>query len=901
MPMTIKSKIKSFIKERFKDFAFDFYFPRIYSKAAKKVVVENKVVFVEAREKSMPDSYKVIYHYLRDGYKFDLHLTLLKEGWAGFINYYRNCVAMLRQIATAKYVFLNDASSIISCVKLRPETSVIQLWHACGAFKKWGMSTADLKFGGSREEVLKHPFYKNLSLVTVSSSEVIWAYAEAMVLEDRQEIIQALGVSRTDVFFDDDFTAKARTHVEEHIPECVSKKIILYAPTFRGGVASAQGPDELDVMKMHAALGSEYVLLIRHHPFVKNIPHVPEGCGNFAFLTDSSIAIDELLCVADICITDYSSLVFEYSLFARPMIFFAYDLDDYNDWRGFYYDYDELTPGPVYKTTQEIIRYIEKIEIFDDREVLEFRNRFMNACDGQATKRICETVFGDDLCRYAKSKTHKALDGQNPIEKNISIIIPAYNAMPELSKGLQSIVDQTYDLHHIEAIVVDDGSNDSTWEEIQRFVSLYPDLFVGIKLSEPSGSPAKPRNKALDVARGEYIFFLDADDWLGSEAVEKMLAHAVSWGSDVLFVKMKGENGREVPQSMFTHDQPEVDLYKSKVLWSIGPLKLYRRSLLEENNLRFFEEGMPEDLHLVLPALVEAKIISVASDYDYYHVCWRVEEKRNTSLSIWDDLESNLVSYGILFDFIKRRTPRWTRDRVLMRRLFRRDIYNMLISLVENYQDEEQEKLYSRVVDMFSPYYRKKMFKTASFDKRVVLDAGMSGNLKLLKHVVQAKESIYYECAFRDTRYALYYRLDSEEGAISGEITKSLVFTCQIDEVKKTKVDSVGVKGVSTISKSIILLPGETQLNLILRKKNSFIKKIFPCKYHLRDNEFLDENMHELKWHVILDFSLIDDVVGQAHVGSQWYFYMRVSGRHISKEVRLGLSDSIGVELAFRK
>ena len=118
---------------------------------------------------------------------------------------------------------------------------------------------------------------------------------------------------------------------------------------------------------------------------------MPEGCRNFLFDVTDSLAIDELICAADMCISDYSSLVFEYALFERPMIFFAYDIDSYDDWRGFYYDYDELTPGPVVKTTEELVRDIEKFEkIFDAAEVRAFAGRFMSACDGKATDRILE-------------------------------------------------------------------------------------------------------------------------------------------------------------------------------------------------------------------------------------------------------------------------------------------------------------------------------------------------------------------------------------------------------------------------------------------------------------------------------------------------------------------------------
>ena len=82
------------------------------------------------------------------------------------------------------------------------------------------------------------------------------------------------------------------------------------------------------------------------------------------------------------------------------MIFFAYDLEDYFDWRGFYYNYDELTPGPVVTTNEEIVAYIHQVkDHFDPSEVRAFRNRFMSACDGHATERIIDLVTGKDKKR----------------------------------------------------------------------------------------------------------------------------------------------------------------------------------------------------------------------------------------------------------------------------------------------------------------------------------------------------------------------------------------------------------------------------------------------------------------------------------------------------------------------
>ncbi len=325
---------------------------------------------------------------------YDVQIFYLHSLTLHGLKYVRRVIALYQELAQARYVFLEDASNVVSAVSLRPETVVAQLWHGCGAFKKFGFSTSELLFGGSRKEKTKYPYYKNLDLVTISAPEVAWAYAEAMGLEDTPEIIVPTGISRTDVFFEEDFLYAARKTVENVVPQAKEKKIILYAPTFRGMVDNAKAPDRLDIIAMQKAIGEECILLCKHHPYVKVRPEIPEEARAFAFDVSETLDIDSLLCVADVCISDYSSLVFEYALFGRPMVFFAYDLDEYCDWRGFYYDYDQLTPGPVVQTNEALIAYIKSVlEVFDDRQIQAFRTRFMGACDGHATERILELVL----------------------------------------------------------------------------------------------------------------------------------------------------------------------------------------------------------------------------------------------------------------------------------------------------------------------------------------------------------------------------------------------------------------------------------------------------------------------------------------------------------------------------
>ena len=380
-----------------KDYFLGKELPRRYARALKEKPFDpRKVLFVQGKLESVPDAFSILMPRLMADPRFDVQFIGLGQQVRSFSTYRARCLEFMAELASAAYVFLEDASDVVSCVDLRSETKVVQLWHACGAFKRWGMSVADLKFGNTGDNILRHPFYRNLSLVTVSAPEVEWAYREAMMLEDTPEIVQPLGVSRTDVFFDGGFVEASREWLLGSFPKIGDRKVILYAPTFRGSTRHAKGPDALDIAAMKHALGKDYALVVKHHPFVKNPPSIPQGCNDFAFLAPPDAPGDSLMAAADIMVTDYSSMVFEYSLLGRPMAFFAYDIDEYSDWRGFYYDYDEMTPGPVVKATEELISYVSNIDVRFDPEIVEaFREKFMSACDGHATERICATLFGD--------------------------------------------------------------------------------------------------------------------------------------------------------------------------------------------------------------------------------------------------------------------------------------------------------------------------------------------------------------------------------------------------------------------------------------------------------------------------------------------------------------------------
>ncbi len=376
--------------KRFRFWVQDRQYPAIYRRAAKHPVKENKVLFFESSRSELSNSFSVMFDRLqKDGY--DLHCHFLRHTTTPHKQQRKVCRAFFRDLATARVLFLDEGTDLLSHIPVRRETTVVQLWHGCGAFKKFGRSTAEKSFGASGEYMDTHPFHSHYDLVTVSSPDVVWAYEEAMDIAHESGIVQPVGVSRTDVFFDAAFLKKAKDAVHTAVPQSEHKQIILYAPTFRGEIMDAYAPDKLDLSALKEALSDRYVLLLKHHPHVKHRPPVPDDCKAFAFDVTDSLSIEDLLCSADVCVSDYSSLIFEFSLFEKPMLFFAYDLEDYFDARGFYYNYDALTPGPVLRTSDAVCAALRDVDAwFDPAQVRAFKEKFMSACDGHATARIMQ-------------------------------------------------------------------------------------------------------------------------------------------------------------------------------------------------------------------------------------------------------------------------------------------------------------------------------------------------------------------------------------------------------------------------------------------------------------------------------------------------------------------------------
>lgn len=366
--------------------------PEIYRQNCEKPI-ENKVIFMENGNSPSPSS-SLLSNTIMNRKLYDVHYAGMKIRQVPWVEYYENACRFIEDLATAKALFMSTANDFLSHFEVREETKVIQLWHGVGVFKKVGYSTIGKSFGRNAAARAEYDQYRNYDYVTIAAEEQTWIFEDAMHLEKSQ--IAPIGVARTDVFYDEKYINDTYGKLYKAFPQAKGKKIILYAPTFRGETANAKAPDRLDIRKFADALSDDYILLIKHHGLSKDIPPIPDDLENtFAFDMNRNkvLSIERLLAIADICITDYSSIAFEYAIMERPLIFFAYDLEDYIDERGLYYDYDEITPGPVCKTNEEMIEYIKNIdENFDKNKIHQFKQKHVGACDGHAVDRTIELI-----------------------------------------------------------------------------------------------------------------------------------------------------------------------------------------------------------------------------------------------------------------------------------------------------------------------------------------------------------------------------------------------------------------------------------------------------------------------------------------------------------------------------
>ncbi|MFJ6383778.1 glycosyltransferase family 2 protein [Kitasatospora sp. NPDC092039] len=199
---------------------------------------------------------------------------------------------------------------------------------------------------------------------------------------------------------------------------------------------------------------------------------------------------------------------------------------------------------------------------------------------------------------------------------DVTAVVAVHDTAPYLTACLDSLVGQSLAPGRLEVVAVDDGSTDGGGELLDGYAARHPGLFTVVRRPR-SGGPAGPANRGLELARGRYVLFLDAGDRLGEEALERLVAAADAWGSDVVVPKQAGVDGRPVPPGAFHTDAASVGFADSALAWALGGTKLFRRDLLRHHGLRRDErlKAFSEQL-FTLEACLRAARVSVLASYD---------------------------------------------------------------------------------------------------------------------------------------------------------------------------------------------------------------------------------------------------------------------------------------------
>lgn len=380
------------------------YFPtmrklyKVMSKVLKKD--PNLILFESNVGKQVSDSPFAIYEELiRTNVNY-------KYVWAynGKISFENSNTKVIKRLSPEYFYYLAKAKFWInnqnfpSYLKKQKSQTYIQTWHGT-PLKKMQNDVEHFEGKDSGYIHRVNAAVKQWDYLVSPSPYATKAFRSAF--QFKKEILE-VGYPRNDIFYAGKEQQQLRSEAVKKkylIPE--NKKIILYAPTFRDDQVDSKNKHQfdlqLDLEKLKATLSEDYVLLIRAHVIVANNLTIPLDCRNFAFNVSKYNNIQDLYLAADICITDYSSVMFDFAHTKRPLLFYTYDLEHYKEnLRGFYMDFEKEAPGPLLMNTEQLIHAVTNIDDVSTQYTEKYEAFYTKYCgleDGHAASKIVQRFF----------------------------------------------------------------------------------------------------------------------------------------------------------------------------------------------------------------------------------------------------------------------------------------------------------------------------------------------------------------------------------------------------------------------------------------------------------------------------------------------------------------------------
>ena len=328
----------------------------------------------------------------RPGARIVTFLEPYSYGFLGKVAYLLRLIRGTYLLRTSSLFVVDNAYLPVHVAPHRRGTTVVQVWHAVGALKRFGADTTTGLAEPERSFLHHHYDY-----VVCAGEASRGPYSRA--LRTPPERVLPLGAPRTDFFFDDAAMVAARERVLAAYPRLREGRVVLYAPTFRGRGRAKRSAPGFDPVTVRAALPPGHVLAIKTHP---NLDPAHVAADGFDVVIDRRHEINEVLVAADVLVTDYSSSIYEWALLRRPLVLLTEDLADYERDPGMYLDAATELIGEHVTDPAALSDAIAGARV-DEAAWSAFIERRIDACDGHASARFVERFVpaGDGVTRRA--------------------------------------------------------------------------------------------------------------------------------------------------------------------------------------------------------------------------------------------------------------------------------------------------------------------------------------------------------------------------------------------------------------------------------------------------------------------------------------------------------------------
>lgn len=345
----------------------------------KRRKTEDKIAFISRQSETPSTDFRYLINEIKTNYpqyKVTVLCKMIPSSLGGKIKYLGEMFRQMKAFATSKVVVLDGYCILASMLRHKKDLKIIQIWHALGAFKKFGRSVLDKEGGKSSKTAKAFKMHKNYSLIAASGDECVPFFSEAFGQPESRFI--PIGIPRMDYLTDKEENARVRGNILLKYPQLDNgRKNILYAPTFRDTdedrAALAAATKEL----VNKANYSDFNLIVKHHVVDSNKEQIYTDSRMNMAEGENFTAMD-FMCVADYVVTDYSSVIYEALLKDLPIYIYCFDSDKYIDERGFYIDFWTDLPALYSKNAKGICDFIASGMRANSEKEEKFKKAYVN-------------------------------------------------------------------------------------------------------------------------------------------------------------------------------------------------------------------------------------------------------------------------------------------------------------------------------------------------------------------------------------------------------------------------------------------------------------------------------------------------------------------------------------------